>query len=42
MAHLCDRAMIMRQGHIIGEIGKENISEGALLLAANGEGEFVA
>jgi ribose transport system ATP-binding protein len=42
MAHLCDRVVIMRQGHIIGEIGKENISEGALLLAANGEGEFVA
>jgi ribose transport system ATP-binding protein len=42
MVHLCDRVVIMRQGHIIGEIGKENISEGALLLAANGEGEFVA
>jgi ribose transport system ATP-binding protein len=42
MVHLCDRAVIMRQGHIIGEINKENISEGTLLLAANGEGEFVA
>jgi ABC-type sugar transport system ATPase subunit len=42
MVHLCDRAVIMRQGHVIGEICKENISEGALLLAANGEGEFVA
>lgn len=27
---------------IIGETGKENISEGVLLLAANGEGEFAA
>jgi ABC-type sugar transport system ATPase subunit len=41
MVHLCDRAIIMRQGHIIGEIKKENISESSLLLAANGEGEFV-
>ncbi|MDR2553126.1 MAG: sugar ABC transporter ATP-binding protein [Treponema sp.] len=42
MSGLCDRVMIMRQGHIIGEIDKANISEGSLLLAANGEGEFVA
>jgi ABC-type sugar transport system ATPase subunit len=42
MTGLCDRVLIMRQGHIIGEIGKENMSEGSLLLAANGEGEFVA
>ena len=41
MAGLCDRAVIMRQGHIIGEIGRENMSEGSLLLAANGEGELV-
>jgi ribose transport system ATP-binding protein len=42
MVGLCDRALIMRQGHIIGEIGRENMSEHSLLLAANGEGEFVA
>jgi ribose transport system ATP-binding protein len=42
MVGLCDRALIMRQGHIIGEINRENMSENALLLAANGEGEFVA
>jgi ribose transport system ATP-binding protein len=42
MVGLCDRALIMRQGHIIGEISRENMSEHSLLLAANGEGEFVA
>lgn len=38
---LCDRAVILREGHIIGEIPKEAINESSLLLAANGEGEFV-
>jgi ribose transport system ATP-binding protein len=42
MVGLCDRALVMRQGHIIGEISRENMSEHSLLLAANGEGEFVA
>jgi ribose transport system ATP-binding protein len=42
MVGLCDRALIMRQGHIIGEINRENMNEHSLLLAANGEGEFVA
>jgi ribose transport system ATP-binding protein len=42
MVGLCDRVMIMRQGHIIGEIDRKNMSERSLLLAANGEGEFVA
>ncbi|MFP3090848.1 sugar ABC transporter ATP-binding protein [Treponema sp. TIM-1] len=42
MVGLCDRAVIMRQGHIIGEIDRKNMSEQSLLLAANGEGEFVA
>jgi ABC-type sugar transport system ATPase subunit len=42
MVGLCDRAVIMRQGHIIGEIGRKDMSEQSLLLAANGEGEFVA
>jgi len=41
MVGLCDRAVIMRQGHIIGEIDRKNLSEGSLLLAANGKGEFV-
>ena len=41
MAGLCDRVVIMYQGHIIGEIDRENMSEGSLLLAANGKGEFV-
>jgi ribose transport system ATP-binding protein len=41
MVGLCDRAVIMRQGHIIGEIDRKNMSESSLLLAANGKGEFV-
>jgi ribose transport system ATP-binding protein len=35
---LSDRAIIMREGRMIGEISGDNISEDALLLAANGEG----
>jgi ribose transport system ATP-binding protein len=42
MVGLCDRAVIMRQGHVIGGIDRKNMSEQSLLLAANGEGEFVA
>ena len=38
---LSDRAVILREGHIIGEIQKEDITENALLIAANGEGEHV-
>ena len=38
---LCDRAVILREGHIIGEIQKKDITENSLLIAANGEGEFV-
>ena len=41
MVGLCDRAIIMRNGRIIGEISKEEMSESALLLAANGEGKYV-
>lgn len=41
MVGLCDRAVIMRQGHIIGEIDGKNMNESSLLLAANGKGEFV-
>ena len=39
MVGLCDRAVIMRAGHIIGEISHEHINEASLLLAANGEGD---
>ena len=39
---LCDRAVILREGHIIGEIPKEGINENSLLIAANGEGEYVS
>jgi ribose transport system ATP-binding protein len=42
MVGLCDRVLVMRQGHIIGQIDKAHITETSLLLAANGEGEFVA
>ncbi len=34
---LSDRSMIMRNGHFIGEIGRDELSEDTLLLAANGE-----
>lgn len=39
---LCDRAVILREGHIIGEIQKSDMNENALLIAANGEGEHVS
>jgi len=38
---LCDRAVILREGHVIGEIPKAGITENSLLIAANGEGEYV-
>jgi len=38
---LCDRAVVLREGHLIGEIPKAGISEKSLLMAANGEGEYV-
>ncbi len=41
MVGLSDRAMIMRNGHFVGEIPREGINESSLLLAANGEGEYV-
>ena len=41
MVGLSDRAVVLRNGHLIGEIDREEISESALLLAANGEGKHV-
>ena len=38
---LADRAIILREGHLIGEVPKEGINEHALLVAANGKGEYV-
>jgi len=38
---LSDRVMILRQGKRIGQIDREQCSEATVLLAANGEGEFV-
>ncbi len=35
---LSDRAVILRNGHLIGELSQSEISEDKLLLAANGEG----
>lgn len=37
MAGLSDRVIVLREGRLIGEISRENISEERLLLAANGE-----
>ena len=42
VVNLCDRAVILREGHIIGEIQKEDITENALLMAANGEGKHIS
>lgn len=39
---LADRAVILREGHIIGEISKEEITEHSLLIAANGEGKHIS
>ncbi len=36
LAGLSDRAVVMRNGHLIGELSKAQLSEEALLLAANG------
>ena len=41
MVGLADRAVVLRNGYIIGEVGREDMSEQNLLLAANGEGERV-
>ena len=41
IAGLADRAMILRNGHIIGEIPKKGLIEQELLMAANGEGGYV-
>ena len=41
MVGLSDRAVIMRNGHFIGEVPGEDINESTLLLAANGEGKHV-
>jgi len=38
---LSDRIAIMRQGHLVGEIGRADATEASVLLAANGEGDFV-
>jgi ribose transport system ATP-binding protein len=35
---LSDRILIMRRGHLIGEMDKSRATEAAVLLAANGEG----
>jgi len=37
---LSDRILIMRKGHIIGQMDKARATESAVLLAANGEGEL--
>ncbi len=39
---LCDRAVILRDGYIVGEIGEGEITENTLLMAANGEGKHVS
>lgn len=41
MVGLSDRAVVLRNGQIIGEVGRADMNENNLLLAANGEGEHV-
>lgn len=41
MVGLSDRVVVLRNGHLIGEIERDEISESTLLLAANGEGKHV-
>lgn len=36
---LSDRALVLRGGHLIGELRKDQMTEESVLLAANGEGE---
>lgn len=38
---LADRSIVLREGHVIGEIPKEGITENSLLIASNGKGEYV-
>lgn len=35
---LADRCVVIRMGHVIGEIGKDDLTEEKLLMLANGEG----
>jgi ribose transport system ATP-binding protein len=37
---LSDRVIVLRNGHLLGELNKAELSEEAVLLAANGEGKF--
>jgi ribose transport system ATP-binding protein len=41
LSGLSDRIVVLREGHLTGEIRREDISEERLLLAANGEGEVM-
>lgn len=41
LVRLSDRILIMRQGHLIGQIDKADATEASVLLAANGEGRLV-
>ncbi len=41
LAGLSDRSIVLRNGHLIGEINKKNLTEENVLLAANGHGEHL-
>ena len=34
---LCDRVVVIREGHLIGEMAKGELTEESVLLAMNGE-----
>ncbi|MGD0090083.1 MAG: ATP-binding cassette domain-containing protein, partial [Planctomycetota bacterium] len=38
---LSDRVLVMRKGRVVGQMHREQATEAAMLLAANGEGEAI-
>ena len=38
---LSDRVLILRNGHLIGQLDKASCTEESVLLAANGQGELL-
>jgi ribose transport system ATP-binding protein len=41
MVGLCDRIVVLRKGHLIGQLPKGDMSEETVLMAANGEGKLL-
>jgi ABC-type sugar transport system ATPase subunit len=41
MVGLCDRIVVLRKGHLIGQLPDDDVSEETVLMAANGEGKLL-